>query len=479
MRKKKKSYASIENNFCVIIKIVINMKEEKRLPEKFIELRKPLLKEDWEKFIVEYSKEASRGLQVNTLKIDSDSFLKCFDKKIEKVPYTKNSFYIEEELKAGKDPLHHAGSYYVQEPSAMIVTNSVTIPKKSIVLDVCASPGGKSVGILNQLQETGILIANEINPTRAKTLVGNIERIGAKNAIVTNFNCQQLHDLYPNTFDFIFLDTPCSGEGMFRKDDNAIQEWSEENVISCGKRSLELIDTINACLKENGYLIYSTCTFAKEENEDVIEQFLKTHHYELIEVPEEIKKVTTAGIVTTEKTDICRRFYPHTGKGEGQFVAVLRKKEKQMETANWNSALQMLSQQEKQIIFPFLEELLGKIPNHLYHYKDKIIYYPHDLPVYKYQVLSAGVTIGTIEKNRLVPHHQFFSCFGKEIKNQLNLKKEDPRVKQYLTGYEIEDNQVKDGWGVILIEGCPVGGFKATKGKLKNHYPKGLRMFTS
>lgn len=458
------------------------MKEKINLPKEFIEARKPIIGKNWESLIKEYEKEPIRGLQVNTLKIDPKTFQQKFTTKIEPIPYTSNGFYIEEELKAGKDPLHHAGSYYVQEPSAMIVANSLPIKKDSIILDVCSAPGGKTIGISNQLQKSGLIVANEVNPTRAKILLGNVERMGIPNCLVTNFQVNQLRDLYPNTFDYIFLDTPCSGEGMFRKDEQALQEWSLEAVDHCSKRSLELLETINDCLKTDGYLIYSTCTFAKEENEDIIEKFLNHHSYQILPVPESIQKVTEPGVKTNNQqtTENCRRFYPYTGKGEGQFVAVLQKQEKQNGKSNIKSTIQPLTAQQKKIVIPALKEILIEVPDHIYQYKEKIIYFEKaDFPIPAHQVLCAGITLGTIEKNRFIPHHQLFTSFGKQMKNQLNLKKDDPRVIQYLNGYEIEAENIMDGWGVLLIEECPTGGFKASRGKLKNHYPKGLRIFSN
>ena len=456
------------------------MKEKITLPEEFIQTRKSVMKENWNLYLKEYEKEPIRGLQVNTLKIDIETFKQKFTKKIEPIPYTTNGFYLEEELKAGKDPLHHAGSYYVQEPSAMIVANSLTIKKDSIVLDVCSAPGGKTVGISNQLQNTGLIMANEVNPTRAKILLGNVERMGISNCVVTNFSVDQLKTLYPNTFDYIFLDTPCSGEGMFRKDEQAVKEWSLKAVENCSKRSLDLLEAISSCLKTGGYLVYSTCTFAKEENEDIIEKFLTHHSYQLLSLPKSIQQVTEIGLKTNKETEKCRRFYPYTGKGEGQFVAVLQKQEERRKKETSKSAIQPLTSQEKKIVISALKEMLSEIPEHIYQYKGKIIYYEkEDFPIPPHQVLSVGVTLGTIEKNRFIPHHQFFTTFGKQMKNQLNLEKDDSRVKQYLTGYEIEDEHIADGWGVLLIEGCPTGGFKASSGKLKNHYPKGLRIFSN
>ena len=454
------------------------MKE--KLPKEFLEDMKEILKDEFEDFLKKYEEKPIRSFKINNIKTTNENFLEIFDKKIEKIPYAPNGYYLKDEMKVGFDPLHHSGSYYMQEPSAMTVTNSVTIPKDSIVLDVCSAPGGKSIGISNQLLGSGFLVSNEINPTRAKILLSNIERMGITNCMVTNFNVNQLKELYPNTFDYIFLDTPCSGEGMFRKDEQAIQEWSKENVDLCAKRSLELLETIESCLKKDGYLVYSTCTFAKEENEEVIEKFLKKHHYELIELPDNIQKVTKEGIKTTENTTLTRRFYPHTGNGEGQFIAVLKKKEETNEKENWKSAIQKLTNQQEKIVLSFLKETLTNIDFEIYKYKEQIILLPKTpIPFPSHHVLSLGVTLGTIEKNRIVPHHQFFSAYGKHFKNKLNLKQNDSRIQKYLEGQEIESEQINDGWGCLLIEESPVGGFKAKNQKLKNHYPKGLRNFSN
>ena len=302
----------------------------KNLPEKFKERMKTLLKDEYDDFITAVNGEPVKGFRVNTDKISLEDFDKINIFGNEKIPYVKNGFYLDYD-KAGNHPYHHAGMIYIQEPGAMAPAECVEIEEDWKVLDMCASPGGKSTQIKNKLGEKGLLVSNEIIPSRCKILTGNIERLGLENCVTTCMDTSRLAKTFPETFDFIMVDAPCSGEGMFRKDDVAIEEWSEENVKMCADRQAEILENAVKCLKDGGYIVYATCTFSLEENEMTVCNFLENHpEFELLPVNEDVKNYTSDGFFydgcTCKNINFTRRFYPHKSKGEGQFMALLHNK---------------------------------------------------------------------------------------------------------------------------------------------------------
>ena len=446
-----------------------------KLPEEFQKRMQEILKNDYEDFLKSYKEKPIRGIRVNHIKISSKDFEHLFPYPISKIPYTQDGYYLESDVKMGNHPYHHAGLYYMQEPSAMIVANSVTIKENSVILDLCAAPGGKTGEIANLLHNTGTIMANEINPTRAKILLSNIERLGLPNVIISNQSPEQLSQIYPNTFDYVFVDTPCSGEGMFRKDVHAIEEWSMETVSACATRSKKILEYANKMLKQNGYLIYSTCTFSKEENEDVINDFITRHPYEICPVKNKIQAFTAPGIPISPTMIHCRRFYPYLAKGEGQFVAVLQKKEENEGKTNFKTTLSDIDKEGERIVRTFLNDSLTSWKYPLFMYNGHIITTSTTLPIPNHHIVSAGVYLGDIIKKRFIPSHQFFTTFGPLFKNKVSLSIHDPRLMAYLRGEEIYEENTYNGYGILEVEGYPLGGFKASNGHLKNHYPKGLR----
>ena len=241
------------------------------LPQKFLEDMKEILKDEYEDFIKSYEEPKTTGLRVNTLKISKEELLNLNLFNLTQIPWANEGFYYDETVdRPGKNPLHEAGAYYLQEPSAMSVVPKVDVQEGDKVLDMCAAPGGKSTYILSKLNDTGLLVSNEINPIRIKALGENLERFGAKNCIITNTDSNNLKKVFRGYFDKIVIDAPCSGQGMFRKDEVAISDWSYAKVLECQSIQREIIRDGYEMLKNGGTLVYSTCTFAKEENETVI-----------------------------------------------------------------------------------------------------------------------------------------------------------------------------------------------------------------
>ncbi len=435
------------------------------LPEEFKNRMKVLLKEDYDKFISSFDEPEVKSIRVNTEKIKVEDFIKISPFKLEQIPYTLDGFYVNES-NLGNHPYHHAGLFYVQDPAAMMPVNLIELDEDMVVLDLCAAPGGKSGQIGSKLSK-GILVANEINPNRAKILFSNIERMGLKNTIILNNDSYQLARKYPNTFDVIFIDAPCSGEGMFRKDPNAIKEWSLKKIEECAKIQKELLKNADIMLKDGGFIVYSTCTYSLEEDELQISEFLKENDYEVLEI-DKIKKYTSHGYVNKDINPELKkaiRFYPHIYKGEGQFACVLKKKGVLVKTKldfNTNNIIDKYIENDVDI------KLNAEIYNNYAYTK-----LPFDIKGMK--IISSGVKLGEIKNDRFVYHHNFATAYGTYFKNKLNLSLDDPRLDKYLHGYEIEES-VPNGYGVILVNNYPLGLFKASNGTLKNHYPSGLRV---
>lgn len=448
----------------------------KLLPLEFQERMKALLGAEYEDFLKSYDEKPVRAFRVNTDKIPLEEFEKINIFSTDKIPYVENGFYFDYDG-IGNHPYHHAGMLYVQEPAAMAPVESIGINPDWTVLDLCAAPGGKSSQIKNKLGEKGVLVSNEIVPSRCKILTGNIERMGFKNVATTCMSPQKIAKEFPETFDMIMVDAPCSGEGMFRKDDTAIDEWSPENVKMCAERQAEILDCAVKMLKTGGYIVYATCTFSLEENEMMIDSFLQKYpEFELVPVSERVRENTADGIhfdgCKCENIHYARRCYPHKTKGEGQFVAVLHD---MSESDTERFCVRVGEEKLDKALVDFLDDVLVSYnKENVLMYNGNPVYFTPDFPVRKGAAFSCGVTIGEIRKNYIQPHHQFFMAMGKDFKRKIELTAESDEIKKYLHGEEF-NTDCPNGWAAVLVDGCTVGGVKVSNGRAKNHYPKGLR----
>ncbi len=445
-----------------------------KLPIEFENRMRNLLGEDFENYIKELDNPPTRAFRVNTDKIALEDFEKINVFGIEKIPYVNNGYYLDAQ-KVGNHPYHHAGLIYVQEPAAMAPAECIDIVPDWLVLDMCAAPGGKSTQLKNKLNESGVLVSNEIISSRAKILTGNIERLGLRNTVVTCMDTGRLADTFQNTFDLIMVDAPCSGEGMFRKEEIAITEWSEENVLMCAKRQSEILDNAVKALGSGGYIIYATCTFSLEENEMTVDAFLERHpEFEIVAVKNKVAESTCDGVrfegCKCENIHFARRFYPHKAKGEGQFMAVLHHKGEKV----LNNFGSIISKPNK-IVTDFLDGTLTDYnPDFFCEYNGRPVYYNNRLPIKDGQAFCCGVTIGEIKKNYILPHHQFFMALGANFKRKIDLKLDSDELSKYLHGEEF-DTDSENGWAVVTVDGITLGGVKVSGGRAKNHYPKGLR----
>ncbi len=448
----------------------------KQLPTSYENRMKHLLGADFESYLNELQNPPVKAFRVNTDKISVEEFEKINIFGKEKIPYVSNGYYLDFE-KVGNHPYHHAGLIYVQEPAAMAPAECVDIEPHWCVLDMCAAPGGKSTQLKNKLGEKGVLVSNEIIPSRCKILTGNIERLGLINTVVTCMDTKKLSLVFENTFDLVMVDAPCSGEGMFRKEEIAVSEWSEANVEMCAKRQSEILENAVKTLKSGGFIVYATCTFSLEENEMTVDAFLERHpEFEIVPVNKRVEDKTSDGIkfdgCRCENIHFARRFYPHMAKGEGQFMAVLHHKGERI-SGDFDCTPKSKPQK---IVTDFLDDTLTEYnPQYLSEYNGSPIYYNNRLPIKDGTAFCCGVTIGEIRKNYILPHHQFFMALGRKFKRKINLSLASDELKKYLHGEEF-DTDTQNGWAAVLVDGFSLGGAKVVNGKAKNHYPKGLRV---
>lgn len=454
-----------------------------------------MLGEAYDAFEASLETAPVRGLRINARKGDADAIYAALVDEVgtlPPIPFAKDGYTFAAEH-IGSSPLHHAGAIYVQEPAAMAPVAAVDIQPHWWVADLCASPGGKSTQIAAQLSEEGLLLSNEYTRSRVPTLCGNLERMGVRRGVVTSMDVPSLSELYEACFDLVVVDAPCSGEGMFRKNPDAVDEWSETSPAFCADRQYGILKSAAKMVKSGGRLIYSTCTFAPEENEWQVARFLaENEEFSLIAPNEAVAAVSADGIagglpeedgfapapftLTEEEAKLCRRFYPHVFDGEGQFVAVMERGEGG-EPAFCKDASSPLSKEERSAVEAFLKEALTpdavKSLTPKLRSRNGMVFVHPDLPVPGKGVYAAGVNVGSVTKGRLVPHHQFFSAYGDLFQNRINLAPDDRNLADYLHGDTIPADFT--GWGVVSVCGSAIGGIKASGGVAKNHYPKGLR----
>ena len=446
------------------------------IPEKFAERMKNMLGDEYAAFEAALAEESVRGVRVNTSKISVNDYLSATELELSSLPYADYGFIPKSAEGIGTLAEHHAGMIYVQDPGAMATVTALEAERGWRVLDACSAPGGKASQLASLIGDEGVILANEYVPKRAKIIVGNFERLGIKNAVVTSLDTAKIAEMFSSYFDLVLCDAPCSGEGMFRKYDEALTEWSEENVTLCAVRQREILANCAKVVKSGGYLLYSTCTYSKEENEDTVKAFLSSHpDFSLLPVSDILKASTASGI---DGMTEARRFYPHIAPGEGQFIALMKKDENSADlpTILYKEKVSPPSKEEIRVVEKFFSDTFSKIPcGRLIKSGEQIIIVPHDLPIPNFSVFMSGVLVGEVRKGILFPHHQLFSAYGKDMKLQVDLKKGDGRISRYLRGEEIETEETKSGWCAVCYEGVPMGGGKISSGRVKNHYPKGLR----
>ena len=444
-----------------------------KLPEKYKERMKVQLGESFDDYLAAMEKPPVRGLRTNTLKISPGRLCSLVPKAwgLQASTLCREGFIIgaDGEKEAGKHPYHAAGAYYIQEPSAMSVCSELygyDFTDDTRVLDMCAAPGGKSGAVAALMQGKGLLVSNEIVAERAQELAKNIERLGITNAVVTNASPKIIEEKFPTYFDIVIVDAPCSGEGMFRKNPSACDEWSPEHVNSCANRQYLILQSAAKCLKAGGILLYSTCTFSEAENEDVTGRFATEYGF------------------TIQKQ---RRLFPHTCEGEGHFVCVMTKeksdsippkkgKEKQQKSAYQPCKSRTFSD--------FINETYKQAPKAKAFIADggKVILCTDEMLsiAQKLPCISCGVHAGFDKGNYFAPSHTLFlAAYDCEYRLQADFPPCSPELLKYMSGEEIQSPfpHGTKGYCLVCTDNLPVGFGKVTDGMIKNKLPKGLRRF--
>lgn len=448
------------------------------LPADFLDRMKNLPGFDFAAFLTSYEKPAFRGLRVNTLKCPTEHFETVSPFPLKKALFAENGYYIGSEV-TGKHPWHHAGVFYLQEPSAMSAVTALDVSPGMKVLDLCAAPGGKSTQAAAMLQGSGLLVCNEIVSSRASILLSNIERCGVRNAIVTSEPPSKLCSRFVSYFDRVLVDAPCSGEGMFRRDPDAANEWSLASTEACAKRQLSILEDACTAVAPGGILVYSTCTFAPIENEGVVSKFLTLHpEFEIETIPVSFGRDASPEWADAEPAlQSARRVFPMDG-GEGHFVASLRKNCDSMPSAS-ESNLKPASKENIQKFKEFYSSQFWDKPwGRLFQIGEKLYLMPEQLPNLRgLNVLRAGVLAGFFKGSRFEPAHALYlAADAQKAVNTVNLSLNNTELAAFLHGETVEApaNSTK-GWVSVKADGFIVGFGKISEGMVKNHYPKGLR----
>lgn len=429
------------------------------LPEKFLARMQQQLGDEYDEYLRSLQRPRAVALRFNPLKGD----IPVLPFVGEPVPWEPMGYYYDPDSRPGLHPYHEAGVYYLQEASAMASAALLDPQPGEIILDLCAAPGGKSTQIAGRMQGQGLLVSNEIHPKRAKILSRNIERLGIGNAVVTGEAPAALADRFPGFFHRIMVDAPCSGEGMFRKEEAAITDWSEENVEMCARRQAEILDCAAAMLRPGGRLVYSTCTFAPQEDEETVEAFLARH-------PEFEAEPVNAPWFQESRPGMYR-LWPHKLLGEGHFAAVLRKMDCRKETADVNF------DQPKPLpkaFLSFAKELDIALPDgQAVTFGDTLYWMPPQMPaLHRLRVLRPGLELGALKKDRFEPAHAL-ALWLRHCKNEISLSPESKELAAYLHGEAIPC--AERGWCLVKAGAYSLGWGKGDGNQLKNHYPKGLR----
>lgn len=424
--------------------------------------------------------EPARGITVNTLRCTPDWLAEQADFSVTPSPFCPAAFTTEPDWRPGRHPWHHAGVFYAQEPSASAPAVLLDVQPGMWVADLCAAPGGKTSQLAAALQGKGLLVANEFVANRAEILRQNLERMGVTNALITNEDTARLAAAWPGRFDRVLVDAPCSGEGMFRKEAAAATQHNDALVEHCAALGAEILENAAALLAPGGVLVYSTCTFAPQEDEAQIAAFLARHpEFSLCDLsgcgfgrPGEANRAPEGFAA-----QCCRRIWPADG-GEGHFMAKLQKS-CEAEPARQGRVKPTRPEKTPAEWTEFAKTYFPELAAQPVSLAGEWVLLPpsgsENLPTAKLRLVRGGVLAGSVVKKRFQPAHALFMAYGARCTNREELTRDDPRTAAWLRGEEIEAATAQNGWCAVCVDGFPLGGGKVSGGRIKNHYPKGLR----
>ena len=488
------------------------------LPLEFNERMKQMLGEEYDAFMRSYKETRRPGLRVSTLREKAKTLESSSMFGMQPIPWAPHGYYYDPLKRPGKHPLHEAGAYYIQEPSAMAVAAFSGVRPGMRVLDLCAAPGGKSTQLASMLEGEGVLYSNEIHPARAKILSQNIERMGISNAVVLNEDPEKLAERFPLYFDTVVVDAPCSGEGMFRKEEEAIPNWSPENVDLCARRQCRILDCAAEMTAPGGKLVYSTCTFAPQENEQNAAKFIMRHpDFQILDLPSILgtEYMERTGLAAgrpeyasgegipgqiTDSLGGTIRLWPHRLEGEGHYLAVFRKegsglrrraagqkpvKDREAIRLFKEFCAETLSQRG---IRKLEAENEGGSGASLTLFGKELYRIPEGVRLDGLKVLRPGLHLGTLKKNRFEPSHALAAaleagdvkCWAELSDGSEDVPGDGNAARAYLRGESLRTQDCaqisgQKGWCLVTDCGFSCGWGKLSGDQIKNHYPKGLR----
>lgn len=437
-----------------------------KLPVSFENQMKEQLGPDFQDFLKSYDHEAYRGIRVNTLKISVEEFLVISPFDLEPIPWTEDGFYIKNERPA-KHPHYFAGLYYIQEPSAMLPAVVLSPTSDDVALDLCAAPGGKTMQMAAMMNNDGLLIANDINNNRLKALIRNAELMGVKNLVVLNDKQDKIGQSLKGKIDKLLIDAPCSGEGMFKKHDDAINAYESYDIDACVGMQKAILDDVLEVLNGDGEMVYSTCTFNTFENEEMVNYAREKKSMVLVDIPKK------HGFISGDIIQEVARIYPHKVKGEGHFTAKLK-----MDGHRSVISKKHMTSELPELARNFMDEMLEKPLKGLFKVvKNRVFMMPeHMIDITGVKIIKDGWYIGELKKNRFEPSHAFaLGLKASNCKHVINFKSDGSEIIKYLKCETIACDGDK-GYNLICVDGYPVGWGKWSGGKLKNLYPAQWRL---
>lgn len=435
------------------------------LPQDFLNLVSNQLNDiEYQSYIKTMQGHVTKALRLNYKKINDDISSQL--NFLSPVPIVNNAYYFDSNIEYGKSIFHQIGCYYIQDASAMLPALALNVSSGQKVLDLCAAPGGKSTQIAEALNNDGLLVANEYVRKRSLILNENIKRLGFYNTLICNMSSSKLLKKFPQYFDAILVDAPCSGEGMFRKSDSAIQDWSLANVKACAVRQLELLKDAYHMLKPGGVLVYSTCTLNTIENEEVVDQLVsKFDDLSLLDFFQDTDFPSKNGML---------KLWPHIFKGEGQFIAKFIKSNGNT-SINYNNknSYKPIDKKQTKIFQDFCKQ------NDIYNFDANYIFngilmqLPNiDFDFHGLNIIDIGLRLGTIERDKFVPMHSFAQCLDNRVYSyDINIHD----AINYIKGAEIENKTDKRGYHLLTYKKIPLAWGKFNSLSIKNMYPKNLR----
>lgn len=448
-----------------------------QLPIEFTEKMQALLGAEYDEYIKSFEHGRYYGLRANTLKITAEELKEKLPYALSPIPWCSTGFYYGEDVRPSKHPYYNAGLFYIQEPSAMSTGALLPVEKGDRILDLCAAPGGKSTQSAAKLGGEGIILSNDISASRCKALLKNIEVSGVSNCIITNETPERLADKLPGFFNKIIVDAPCSGEGMFRKDETAVKSWESHKTEFCCGLQREILRHADRLLAKDGIIAYSTCTFAPEENEGMLNEFLEEHpYYKVLDIDPSLG--LDHGRPEWSNADPqfkkAGRLWPHKVHGEGHFICLLQKTQGDPMLTVYEKE-DRAKPKELTDFFEFAEKYLNIdfSDKHLFIHQGKVLCVPLGLGLKGLRVMRSGLYLGDLKTKRFEPSQAFAMALKKEdAKLTVDFPIGSDDLGRYMRG-ESFNVDCADGWALVCTDTYPLGWGKVQKGRLKNKYLPG------